>query len=95
MTLSITTFSITTFCIMTLSRKGLFGTLSINDFQHEWHLAYYYAEYCNLFNVMLNVVMLRTNTLAYLGVAWTTKRKKFIKLTPSKNNNEVIFEILN
>jgi hypothetical protein len=51
MTFSITTLSITTFSIMTLSSTGLFGTQSINDQCH-------YAEYQNLFNVVLSVVTL-------------------------------------
>jgi hypothetical protein len=25
---------------MTLSKKGLFGTLGINDIQHKWYSAY-------------------------------------------------------
>jgi hypothetical protein len=45
----------------TLSRKGLFGTLVINDFQHKWHSAYSVSsaiiECCILSNVMLNAVM--------------------------------------
>ncbi len=34
-TFSIATLSIKTFIIMTLSKKGLFATLSINDTQHK------------------------------------------------------------
>jgi len=50
MTHSIMTLSIMTFSIMTLRRKGLFGTLSINDFQDEWHSAYSISSV-----IMLNV----------------------------------------
>ncbi len=55
------TIGITTFSLTTLSAKGLYMTLSINDTQRDNSLPYAdcsYAE-CNvLFIVMLNVIML-------------------------------------
>jgi hypothetical protein len=56
-TLSITTLSTTTFCIMTLSIRCLFVTLSIND-SLSVTMLYQYAECCVLFSIMLNVIML-------------------------------------
>ncbi len=47
-----TKFSKTSFSITTLGTNGLFVTLSINDTQHN------NTEYCILFIVLYNVVML-------------------------------------
>jgi hypothetical protein len=51
-----------TFSIMTLSKKDLFVTLSINDIQHkshsEKHSVCHYAECRDLCIIMLNVTML-------------------------------------
>jgi hypothetical protein len=58
-TFSMTTLSIATPSIMRLSIKGLFVTHSIKDFQHRWRcIECHYAEFCNLFIVMLNAIML-------------------------------------
>ncbi len=49
---------------MTLSKKCLFVTVSVNNIQHKFHSAYqhsiqcHYAEYHDLFIVMPNVIML-------------------------------------
>jgi hypothetical protein len=58
-TLSIMTLRITTFSIKTLSRRGLYGILSISDSQHSNALPLCQSHYGKgrvLFTVMLSVV---------------------------------------
>jgi hypothetical protein len=71
------TFSITTLSTMTLSIKGLFVTLSINDIQHKRHSAcqkchyaeYLYAECQNFLIVMMNVIILSVIMLNVVGLS--------------------------
>ncbi len=69
MAISITTFfSKMTFTIMTLSRKGLFATLSIKDIQHIRYSAYQDILLCVSMPsaIMLNVDLL----LCWLSLCW-------------------------
>ncbi len=62
----LTRYGATTFSITTLSIKGLFVTLSINDIQRKRHSAYQkchyakclYAKCCHFLIAILNVIML-------------------------------------
>jgi hypothetical protein len=58
-----------TLSITTVSMTGLFVTVSINHIQHKPHSATIcimciYAEYCIIFNVMLNVAILSVVTMS-------------------------------
>jgi len=85
-----------TFGIMTLSTKGLFLTLSINDIQHKRHFAYQkchyaqclYAECHNLLIVMLNIVMV---SVVMLNVVVPFKQvlKKKIKKFECSNDSQL------
>jgi hypothetical protein len=65
----------TTFSITTLSTKGLFVTLSINEIQHKRHLdtECLYAVFRNFLLVMLSVIMLSVIILSVVApLKWST-----------------------
>ncbi len=62
-----TTFSITTHSITTLSIKGLYMTLSINDSQHNWTLT------ITMLCIMLSFIMLNVSfnlLLCWVSLCW-------------------------
>jgi hypothetical protein len=75
-----TTLSIMTIGITTLSIKGLFMTLSINDTRrnHALHYAEYrYAECHILFTVMLSVLMLNVIMMSIIMLSVVAPRAPY------------------